>query len=241
VCYSDLDDSNIASILSRWFTGGIVGDEDVTLLGGTATFDTKNVGTNKTVTLTGATLSGTDAGNYSLTGVATTMADITAKSVTGAFTASNNIYDATTSATITSRSITGGIVGAEDVTLLGGTATFDNKNVGTGKTVTGSGFTLGGADAANYSLASVATTTADITALAISGTFTANNKVYDGNNSATVLTRGLIGVLGLDDVSLVGGTATFDTKNVGTNKTVTLTGAARADCQRIGKRSAIGS
>ena len=35
-----------------------------TLTGGTATFDNKNVGTGKTVTLTGATLTGADAGNY---------------------------------------------------------------------------------------------------------------------------------------------------------------------------------
>jgi len=37
-------------------------------------------------------------------------------------------------------------------------------------------------------LDSVATTTANITVLHITGTFTAANKVYDGNTSATVLT-----------------------------------------------------
>ena len=43
----------------------------VTLDGGTATFDAKDVGTAKTATLTGATLGGVDAGNYVLDSVAT--------------------------------------------------------------------------------------------------------------------------------------------------------------------------
>ena len=50
----------------------MVGGDTVSLAGGTATFDNKNVGTGKTVTLTGATLTGADAGNYTLTSVGTT-------------------------------------------------------------------------------------------------------------------------------------------------------------------------
>ncbi|EFQ79243.1 hemagglutination activity domain protein [Algoriphagus machipongonensis] len=71
----------------------------------------------------------------------------------------------------------------------------------------------------------MATTTADITALEITGNFTADNKVYDGNNSATVLTRTLNGVISPDAVTLTGGTATFSDEDVATGKTVTLTGA----------------
>ena len=47
-------------------------------------------------------------------------------------------------------------------------------------TVTGA--TLAGADAGNYILDSVATTTADITREHITGSFTGDNKVYDGND-----------------------------------------------------------
>ena len=43
---------------------------------GTAAFDTKDVGSGKTVTLTGASLAGSDAGNYTLSSVATASADI---------------------------------------------------------------------------------------------------------------------------------------------------------------------
>ncbi|MGG7379009.1 YDG domain-containing protein, partial [Escherichia coli] len=72
---------------------------------------------------------------------------------TGHFTASSKVYDGNASATITGRSVTGQVAG-DDVDLAGGTATFGSKNVGTGKTVTGTGFALTGVDAGNYSLAS---------------------------------------------------------------------------------------
>ena len=64
-----------------------------------------------------------------------------------------------------------------------------------------------------------------ITKKAITGSFTAADKVYDGNTDATVTNRDLTGLVGDDAVSLVGGSAAFDTKNAGTAKTVTLTGA----------------
>src|SRR6266542_6096976 len=218
------DGNNSATVLTRSLSGAFGGDT-VSLTGGTATFDNKNVGTGKTVTLTGASLTGADAGNYVLDSVSTTTADITALHITGSFTASNKIYDGNNSATVLTRSLSGAF-GGDTVSLTGGTATFDNKNVGTGKTVTLTGATLTGADAANYVLDSVSTTTADITALHITGSFTADNKQYDGNNSATVLTRSPGAVIGGDAVTLDGGTATFDNKDVGNGKTVTLAGAS---------------
>jgi hypothetical protein len=54
---------------------GVVGSDDVSLSGGSASFATKTVGTNKTVSATGLSLSGTDAGNYQL---ASTSASTTA-------------------------------------------------------------------------------------------------------------------------------------------------------------------
>ena len=59
----------------------------------------------------------------------------------------------------------------------------------------------------------------------LTGSFTVENKVYDGNVSATVQTRTLAGVIAGDDVSMSGGTATFVDANAGIGKTVTLTGA----------------
>ena len=219
----DGDTSATVTTGSRALSGTVSGD-DVTLTGGTATFDNRNVGTDKIVNLAGATLSGTDAGNYDLTSVSTAFADITAKPITGSFTADDKTYDGDTSATVTDRSLNGTVSG-DDVSLTGGTATFDNRNVGQHKTVTLSGATLSGADAGNYDLTSVSSALADITAKPITGSFTAESKTYDGDTSATVTSRSLSGTIAGDAVSLTGGTATFADRNVGTDKTVTLTGA----------------
>src|SRR5205807_3748702 len=67
-------------------------------------------------------------------------------------------------------------------------ASFDTKDVGAGKTVTASGYALGGADAGNYSLASPqGTTSADIAAkgVTVSGA-KANDKTYDANTNPNV-------------------------------------------------------
>src|SRR5262249_2769008 len=65
----------------------------------------------------------------------------------------------------------------------------------------------------------------------VTGSFTADNKQYDGNTSATIATRSLTGVVGTDDVSLSGGTATFANKNVGNGKTVNGTGISLAGAE----------
>ncbi len=218
------DGNTGTSELSRSLDG-VISPDDVTLTGGTSTFDTKDVGTTKTVTLTGASLSGADAANYSLASVSETTADITTLSITGSFTVENKIYDGNTSAIVHSYFLDG-VISPDDVTLTGGTSTFDTKDVGTSKTVTLTGASLSGADAANYSLASVSETTADITTLSITGSFTVENKIYDGNTGTSELSRSLDGVISPDDVTLTGGTSTFDTKDVGTSKTVTLIGAS---------------
>jgi len=64
-----------------------------------------------------------------------------------------------------------------------------------------------------------------ITQKGVTGSFTAQNKLWNGTTAATVLTRTLTGVVGDDDVVLSGGTATFDTPAIGCGKTVTLAGA----------------
>src|SRR5262249_58874110 len=137
----------------------------------------------------------------------------------------SKVCDGGAGATITGRSLTG-VVSTDHVSLSGGTATFSDKNAGAGKTVTGTGFSLSGGDAGNYVLDGVDTALADVSALHVTGAFTAQSKVYDGNTSATITGRSLTGVVSTDDVALDGGAATFDTKNVGADKTVTLAGAS---------------
>ncbi|OIQ96540.1 heme/hemopexin-binding protein precursor [mine drainage metagenome] len=215
------DGTTAATITGRSLLG-VIGGDVVSLTGGTATFDNKNVGTAKTVTAIDLALSGPAAGNYTTNSTATTTADITPASLTASVTAANKLYDATTAATITSRALSG-VIGGDAVSLTGGTASFDTKNVGTGKTVTAIDLALSGPAAGNYTTNSTATTTADITPASLTASVTAADKVYDATTAATITSRALSGVIGGDAVSLTGGTASFDTKNVGTGKTVTAT------------------
>src|SRR5215217_3638649 len=73
---------------------------------------------------------------------------------------------------------------------------------------------------------------ADITKRELTGSFTAANKVYDGNRQADISSRDLNGVLEGEQVSLSGGSALFDTKHVVTAKTVTGTGFTLAGDDR---------
>ena len=109
---------------------------------------------------------------------------IAAKGITGTFTASNKGYDGNDSASVTGRSLSGVETG-DTVTLEGGTATFANALVGNAKTVTLAGASLAGTAASNYTLGSVSTTTANITAaLLASGDITLNSN-GDGSYTAS--------------------------------------------------------
>jgi trimeric autotransporter adhesin len=63
-----------------------------------------------------------------------------------------------------------------------------------------------------------------VTPTVLTVSIAAANKVYDGTTSATLTNETLNGLVGSDQVSLSGGTATFANKNAGNLKTVTDTG-----------------
>jgi hypothetical protein len=212
----------ITSVASSTCSVSVLGSDDVTCsITGVTTFDTATVGTGKTITASEVSLGGDDASNYALTStVATGTADIIKAPVTVTFTTENKVYDANTSATTTSSSLTG-VLSEDDVSVTGGTATFDTKHVGTGKTVSATGFTLIGDDADNYDIDTVATTTADITEKWVSIAFTAANKMFDNTTAATILGRSVLGAIEDDSVVAIGGTATFADAAIGNDKLVT--------------------
>lgn len=148
---------------------GIVDDDDVTIdiTSATGTFEDENVGTGKTVTISGIALDGADKDNYKLTSdSATTTANITAKAVTvSGITAENKEYDGTTNATLNYQNATfDGKCSGDALNVASATGTFADEDAGAGKTVTITGITLGGYDAGNYTLSNTtATATANIT------------------------------------------------------------------------------
>ncbi|MFZ5858219.1 MAG: MBG domain-containing protein [Chloroflexota bacterium] len=175
---------------------GIVPGDDVTLdtSGAVAEFDDANVGTGKTVTISGLALSGDDAGKYLLTQPPASSADITARDLTVTAVASDKPYDGTTTATVTLS--TDALAGDEVTTSFTG-ANFDTSDVGVGKTVTVEGIAIAGADAGNYNLLNTtATDTADITAADV--TVTANNQTKIVGQADPVFTYTATGFVGTD-------------------------------------------
>ena len=113
-------------------------------------------------------------------------------------TASNKPYDGTNTATIDNTNdalVT--VVAGDHVTLnTSASATFSQANAGNNLTVTGSGFTISGAEANDYSL-SQPTALANITALAISITATNQSKTYGFGGTSAVMLASAVGWLKL--------------------------------------------
>ena len=149
---------------------------------------------------TGATLTVTYTSDthYGSASAAITVAQ---KEVTiSGITAANKEYDGSTTATPTGTAVINGKVGSDDVTVTAGTATFADKNVGTGKTVTFTGYSLSGADAGNYNLkAQPASVTANITAkvVKLTGGINATDRSYVKDNKTVGLTKGTLTFDGL--------------------------------------------
>ena len=207
--------------------------DNLAIVIGKAAYDNKNVGTDKAVSFTGFELSGSAAGNYKLiTQPADTTADITAKEITinGATVEGSKVYDGTVEAKIANAGTLSDNYDGENLTIVTGSAAYDNKNVGTGKTVAFTGFALAGDAAANYKLIAQPTdTTADITVkeITISGAAVEASRIYNGTTDATITNAGTPSVnYDGENLKVAAGKAAYDNKNVGKGKTVMFTGFA---------------
>jgi hypothetical protein len=160
-------DGGIASTGVVSFAGLVGGD---TVSGAIQSFGSRNVlGVNGSILLvTPASYTVNDGNmgnNYAVT-VNNAQGTITALGITGHITAADRNYDSSMTATITGRTLVG-VISPDQVSYSGGTGRFDTSNAGMGKTVTGSGLALSGADAGNYTVNTTATTTANIMALPV--------------------------------------------------------------------------
>jgi hypothetical protein len=144
--------------------GVLAGDSANVAIQGTAgTFSGANAATGLTVTPTNLILSGTMAGNYTLTLPAIT-ANITPKALTvTGITAADKVADGTTAAVINTLDATlVGVVTADidnvDLIVTNAVGTFSQSAPGTNLTVAISGLTITGSAIGNYTLTQPATT-----------------------------------------------------------------------------------
>jgi len=214
------DGTDVASLaIGAPTLAGKVGLDVVTLNAGAAvgTFSDKHIGVGKTVAITGLSLSGADAGNY-IIATTTRTANITKLLITVTAVTQTRNYDGTANSS-----------GVPNLSLVlpgtdtsGFTQTFNNKHVGTGKTLTPTGAVNDGNSGLDYSYTFIANTTGVVNQLPITVTAATDAKTYDKSISSSVAPTLSPGLPGTDTS---GFTQTFDNINVGAgNKTLTPTG-----------------
>src|SRR5256886_9954744 len=132
---------------------------------------------------------------------------ITAKALTITAQTNSKTYDSRTSAAAVP--VVTGLAGADTVT--GKAETYDTKNVGTGKTLAVSAYTVNdGNSGANYTVTTMDDTTGAITAKALTVTAQTNSKGYDRTTSAAAVPV-VVGLRGADTVT--GQAVATDNKN----------------------------
>ena len=179
------DGTTAASITGT--LSGIVNSDTVTL-NGTGTFASKDVA-NGIGGISTSTLSGAQAGNYSLTQPTGLTGNITKKALTmsGLSVPASKVYSGTTAAVVSgspgslqspettgSGTTSDGKPYSSDTVGLTGTATgtYNSKNVASATTVTYGGLSLSGAQASDYSLTIQSSAAATITQATTTNLFT---------------------------------------------------------------------
>src|SRR5262249_61908386 len=136
--------------------------------------------------VSGISVSGAHDGNNTLQrSSASGSADITPRALTVSASGVSKVYDDSSSAAVSLSS--DDRVAGDDLSDAYASATFADKNAGTGKAISVSGISISGADAGNYTLQGTsASASADITPRALTVSASGGSQVYDGSTNATV-------------------------------------------------------
>ncbi|MEK9213377.1 YDG domain-containing protein, partial [Sphingomonas sp. 2378] len=188
---------------------------------GVMTFADRNAGSNKLVTISGAGLTGVDAGNYNLLSLGTAAtATISQAALTLAATTDIRQYDGSTVSTGTVRAI--GLVGGDSVSA---TQSFDSKNAGARAITVDNGYVVSDGNSGNNYVVTLADASGAITQRILTTSVTVDAKEYDGTTTATGTFGGLQNVIRNETVTLSGGILSFADRNAGSGKVVNVTGA----------------
>ncbi len=191
----------------RPYANGLVNLASMAASSFTGAFATKNAATGIVVDVTGDSLSGSQAGDYVLSGTdeenSAVTANITPKPLTytGLSAPASKVYDGTSAAVVSGTgtlqspeapgsgsSADGKPYSGDQVSLTGTpTATYNSKDVATATTVTFAGLSLSGSASGDYSLLGlIQAATITPKALSYSGLSAPASKVYDGTTAAVV-------------------------------------------------------
>jgi len=192
-------------------------------------FNNARAAIGKTVSISGITLGGADAGNYTLTtSTASTTATIDPKALTVTALSQTKVYDSNTSVASSALNVgygVSGLVGSES--LSGVTLAYSDANVsrdGGGTVLSDKTIVVSAAQAtagtvlSDYAISYVNNTASTITPYIVSLT---GGRVYDATTSVAASTL-TIGTLINQETLGLAGAGTLSDKNVGENKAVGL-------------------
>lgn len=184
------DGNTTATVVGIAALNNKVGSDDVSLSGTPiGVFVNKNVANGININISGYSLSGTKAGNYTLT-APTTTANITKKALTiAAPSIATKVYNGTTASGLVTPGTLSDLIGTETLNISA-TGTYSNANAETGKTATVTYSLSNGGNgglANNYSLAN-GTGTGDITKASLTATADSKTKTLNTVNPALTIT-----------------------------------------------------
>ena len=180
------DANTDAGVTGSAVLNGVLAGDTVTLSGSpVVAFTTKAVGTAKPVTVNGYSIGGASVTNYLLV-LTNLSANITAfpVPVTG-LSVANKVFDGGTNATLLGTAVATFFPGDSAAVIGTPVAYFNTPAVGDAKPVTVTGYTLTGADAANYGLSQPAGLSGSITPGPTSATLVSSLNPSTNGNSVT--------------------------------------------------------
>ena len=192
---------------------GVLSGDTVSVSGPTSgLYDNANAGSSKTVTVTGVSLSGPDAGNYAVASTLSNPAGVIApEPITVTAVANTKTYDGSTAAAATPMLTAGTLYNGA---TLSASETYAGRNAGTGLTLIPAATV---SDPNNYAITLSSVATGVINPEPITITAAANTKTYDGGLTAAATPTVTAGAL-YDPASL---TETYASKDVGAGLTLT--------------------
>lgn len=154
------------------------------------TYDNKNAGTNKTLTPSGTVDDGNGGNNYDITFVSVNSGIINKRAITVTAVTNTKTYDGNTSASAIPIITSGSVVAGETTNF---SQVYDNKNAGSGKTLTPSGVVIDDNGGENYDITFIDVQSGIITPLVLTYVADPASRVYGtANPSLTGTVNGFI-------------------------------------------------
>jgi hypothetical protein len=205
-----------------------VAGDAVTVNNTGAAFDEKNVSNTRIITVSGISITGLDAGNYTLaatTAVTSNNAVITPKTLTASSSIASKVYNGSPATGTVLLGMVTGLIGVETLNITPSASNYSNANVGNGKLSTITYLFANGSNgglAINYVMSPLPSS-GNITPAPLTASSSIASKVYNGSPATGAVTLGIVtGLVGTETLLITAAASDYVNANVGTAKPSTI-------------------